>query len=380
MASSSSDEGREGERLDNHPFDEAHFVDDPEEIASNLAVTPVSSRVNMNDEGDVPPYGGHEFDDDHDGYGGPNEDGFEPTRDDSERDVGYGGRSLDGQSDGSDPQFDESDGAAEYDEENGAGGDELLPDTSHGAEEDVDIDGQYDPTEYSNLKVSSDVKDLFEYIGAFAPTRTAIETQLDPFIPDYIPAVGDIDAMIKVAPPERIDGVDVSLGLTVIDEPCAAQSDPSVLDLQLRSIAKTATNKPVAVSQVTDLKKDAKLLDNWIQSITDLHREKPPQTIQYSTPMPDVELLMQEWPPEVEELLKTVGLPSAELDVQLKHFVSICCAVLDIPVHGSKIEALHLLFSLYVEFKQSQGFRSKEDPPPDVQPTDTTEIMQISEA
>lgn len=149
-------------------------------------------------------------------------------------------------------------------------------------------------------QVSSDVKDLFEYIGAFAPTRTAIETQLDPFIPDYIPAVsqsvlpfacrsylmtrqpqvGDIDAMIKVAPPERIDGVDVSLGLTVIDEPCAAQSDPSVLDLQLRSIAKTATNKPVAVSQVTDLKKDAKLLDNWIQSITDLHREKPPQTIQ----------------------------------------------------------------------------------------------------
>lgn len=61
-------------------------MDDPEEIASNLAVTPVSSRgehcgsivecglqltlfrpVNMNDEGDVPPYGGHEFDDDHDG-------------------------------------------------------------------------------------------------------------------------------------------------------------------------------------------------------------------------------------------------------------------------------------------------------------------------
>jgi intraflagellar transport protein 46 len=92
--------------------------------------------------------------------------------------------------------------------------------------------------------------------------------------------------------------------------------------------------------------------------------------------MPDVELLMQEWPPEVEDLLHSVGLPSAELDVQLKHFVSICCAVLDIPVHGSKIEALHLLFSLYVEFKQSQGFRSKDDPPPEAAP-ETTEIMQI---
>jgi intraflagellar transport protein 46 len=92
--------------------------------------------------------------------------------------------------------------------------------------------------------------------------------------------VGDIDAMIKVGAPEMIDGVDDSLGLAVIDEPCAAQSDPTVLDLQLRSIAKTATNKPAAVSQVANVQKDAKTLDNWIKSITDLHREKPPQTIQ----------------------------------------------------------------------------------------------------
>lgn len=97
--------------------------------------------------------------------------------------------------------------------------------------------------------------------------------------------------------------------------------------------------------------------------------------------MPDVELLMQEWPPEVEAPLKSnkIDLPSAELDVQLKHYVSIVCALLDIPVHGSKIEALHLLFSLYVEFKQSQGFRSKDDTATDAPPpVETTEIMQIA--
>lgn len=371
MASSSSgDEGREGQRLDNHPFDEAHFVDDPEEIASNLAVTPVSSRVEMDprdDAADAPPAGGDDFDDDADGYG------------EHEDDYGRGG-DMPGEYGGHGAaEFDDSDGAAEYDDGGPRDGDDddgghrgdTIP-----ADEDADVDGQYDPAAYSGLGVSREVSELFEFIGAYQPTRTAIETQLDPFIPDYIPAVGDIDAMIKVAAPERIDGVDEALGLEVIDEPCAAQSDPTVLDLQLRSIAKTATSKPVAVGQVADLEKNAKSLDNWIASITELHREKPPQKIQYSTPMPDVELLMQEWPPEVEALLRSVGLPSAELDVQLKHFVSIVCAVLDIPVHGSKIEALHLLFSLFVEFKESQGFRSKEDAPPP--PAADTEVMQIA--
>mmetsp|Transcript_25025 Transcript_25025/g.75430 ORF Transcript_25025/g.75430 Transcript_25025/m.75430 type:complete len:374 (-) Transcript_25025:84-1205(-) len=370
---SSEDEGREGERLDNQPFDEAHFVDDPEEIASNLAVTPVSSRVNMEaDEGDVPPYGGHEFDDGHDGYGNPDEDGYEPAAaaaDDYGGGDGGVGADL-GYDDGEDGHHDDGDMA---------GGEPMLDrGGTIAAEDDEDVEGQYNPADYASLNVSADVQDLFQYIDSFVPTRTAIETQLDPFIPDYIPAVGDIDAMIKVGAPERIDGVDDSIGLTVIDEPCAAQSDPAVLDLQLRAIAKTATNKPAAVSQVADLAKNGKTLDNWIESITELHREKPPQTIQFSTPMPDVELLMQEWPPEVEALLKTVELPSAELDVQLKHFVSIVCAVLDIPVHGSKVEALHLLFSLFVEFKQSQGFRSKEDPPPAAPPVDETEVMQIA--
>ena len=40
--------------------------------------------------------------------------------------------------------------------------------------------------------------------GAFAPAHSyqpdvqALETRLRPFVPDFIPAVGDIDAMLKV--------------------------------------------------------------------------------------------------------------------------------------------------------------------------------------
>ena len=41
----------------------------------------------------------------------------------------------------------------------------------------------------------------------------------------------------------RPDNKPDTLGLTVLDEPCAKQSDPTVLDLQLRAISKQTTAK-----------------------------------------------------------------------------------------------------------------------------------------
>ena len=70
--------------------------------------------------------------------------------------------------------------------------------------------------------------------------------------------------------------------------------------------------------------------------------------------MPEIDDLMQEWPPEFEELLKTVGLPTADIDCDLGQYVEILCALLDIPIYQSKIQALHVLFTLYSEFKNSQ--------------------------
>ena len=40
---------------------------------------------------------------------------------------------------------------------------------------------------------------------------------------------------------------------------------------------------------------------------------------------------------------------------------SCVAALLDIPIHKSKIESLHVLFSLFVEFKNSQHFRTEEE-------------------
>lgn len=67
------------------------------------------------------------------------------------------------------------------------------------------------------------------------------EYKFKPFIPEFLPAVGDIDAFLKVIPPETTLSGDtfdeniVQLGLLVLDEPASNQSDPALLHLQLRA-------------------------------------------------------------------------------------------------------------------------------------------------
>ena len=58
-------------------------------------------------------------------------------------------------------------------------------------------EGMYDPSDYEYLNVSSEIKELFNYIVRYTPQTIEIETRFKPFIPEYIPAVGDIDAFLK---------------------------------------------------------------------------------------------------------------------------------------------------------------------------------------
>lgn len=71
---------------------------------------------------------------------------------------------------------------------------------------------------------TDELKALFKRIHRYKPLDLDLETRLKPFIPDFLPAVGDIDAFIKVPRP---DGKIDELGLVSIDEPICNQSDPS---------------------------------------------------------------------------------------------------------------------------------------------------------
>ena len=99
------------------------------------------------------------------------------------------------------------------------------------------------------------------------------------------------------------------IGLKVLDEPAAQQSDPNVLELQIRVVSKqSARLEPI----YTGLRLFTKLLTNifdkkpvirnflmrnfrisWIRDISDLHRSKPNPIVHYIKPMPEIDTLMQ---------------------------------------------------------------------------------------
>ncbi|NXN96677.1 IFT46 protein, partial [Rhinopomastus cyanomelas] len=214
--------------------------------------------------------------------------------------------------------------------------------------------------DYDYLPVSSEIKELFRYVKMYTPKEIEIEYKLQPFIPDFIPAVGDIDAFLKVPRP---DGKPDSLGLLVLDEPSTKQSDPTVLSLWLRENSKQHNiTEQIQVKSLENAEENPKAIESWIESISELHRCKPPATVRYTRrPMPDIETLMQEWPPEFEQLLGKVGLPTAEMDCDLSEYIDMICAVLDIPVYESRLQSLHVLFSLYSEIKNSQHFKPLAD-------------------
>ena len=60
--------------------------------------------------------------------------------------------------------------------------------------------------------MSAEVKELFQYIGRYKPQTIELETRLKPFIPDFLPAIGEIDPFLKIPRP---DGKKDELGLTV---------------------------------------------------------------------------------------------------------------------------------------------------------------------
>lgn len=120
----------------------------------------------------------------------------------------------------------------------------------------------------------------------YTPQTIELDHKLKPFIPDFIPAVGDIDAFLKVSEHSgvvlvwkcqltislyvfffticvrqvpRADGKADNLGLLVLDEPCVKQSDPTVLSLWLSENSKQHN---VAVSPHTHTRRLIKSFDD----------------------------------------------------------------------------------------------------------------------
>ena len=221
------------------------------------------------------------------------------------------------------------------------------------------LKGAYNSKDYANLQVSNDISELFESIDRYKPHDIELESTLKCFIPDYIPAIGEMDAFLKMGRP---DGKGDDLGLHVVDEPAATQSDSTVLELQLRAISKRQAAGDVTVRSIENAAKNPSEIDRWINSINELHRSKPPPQVHYRKSMPDIEQLMDVWPEEFEEALNKMALPHVDLDMSLEEYAKIICALVDIPVYdGALVESLHVLFTLYLEFKHNQHFMAVQN-------------------
>lgn len=213
----------------------------------------------------------------------------------------------------------------------------------------------YDPKEFENLEASTEIKELFQNIIRYTPQRTELNYKLIPFIPDYIPAVGDIDAFIKVPRP---DGVEDKIGLTVLDEPCTNQSDPAVLHLQLRNHSRSAgaAARQAVIKRIEDAERNSKSIDKWIDDMNQLHRSKHLPGVHLNHAMPDIDGLMQQWPLQMEDKLSELQLDLSELDCDLPQLIDVVCNLLDIPTReDARLEALHTLFTLYLEIRNVES-------------------------
>lgn len=145
------------------------------------------------------------------------------------------------------------------------------------------------------------MKELFEYISRYKPQKIDLETKLKPFVPDFVPAVGEVDAFLKMPKP---DGSSEDLGIAQLDEPALNCEDKTVLELKYVQTRNVVRSTPMTVDSIEDASKKSKEVTRWISSVQDLHKTRPPPTVNYTKQMPDFDALMSELNPEMEHAIK----------------------------------------------------------------------------
>lgn len=233
-----------------------------------------------------------------------------------------------------------------------------------------------------------------------------IDYVLQPFIPEFIPAVGDIDAFLKVVTPplhndrRGVGAFIAKLGVDTLDEPAGQQSEPALLHMKLRSMsthigagtggsggsgggggggatpASRGGTGANAKLPLVPIARQAKDVEKWIHEIQQLHisqqqaypmalQQQQQQLLQSNSQqqrrqVADIDALMNEWPAELERALGTMGFPNAYLDCSLEFYVRMVCGLLDIGLPAAAVAtqadyiyALNTLFNLYMAVKQS---------------------------
>lgn len=221
--------------------------------------------------------------------------------------------------------------------------------------------GGYNPADYAGLNIDSDIQ---EYISRYQPKNIELESPLRPFIPDYIPAVGEVDAFLKMPKPS---GEAENLGIMNLDEPNMNCSDSAVLVMKYIQSKKTdgSSNQKIDITSIEMAESNQKEIQKWISSIEDLHKGRPMPSVAYTKAMPDFDTVMDEWPSQMEHAMKNFEFPGPDIAMSTEEYARLMCAMLNIPVHKTAnnkgvIEALHMMFTVFSDFKENPHFQKQE--------------------
>ena len=216
----------------------------------------------------------------------------------------------------------------------------------------------------SQLPVTDEIKELFTYIDAYQPTDLDIDTPLHCFMPPYVCSVGSPDPMVKIPRP---DGVDDGVGTVILDEAIPSkQSNPAVLELQLRNSNTTTRGGNNNVRSISNVNQHTNEINQWIQSVEEIHAEdhtnkqKPQPEVRCRNKMPNVQELLLAWPKDINEELRngTLEIPHSSIDLSVEEYAKMMCMLLGIPVYdnGLLIESVYVMLNLHVEMqKQSRN-------------------------
>ncbi|XP_073826627.1 intraflagellar transport 46 [Musca autumnalis] len=196
-------------------------------------------------------------------------------------------------------------------------------DSDEGGEESKGAAGDYTPNweasqmsitpeKWEQLPVPQEVKDLFPYIFKYIPQHIETAYHLQPFIPDYVPAVGDVDAFLRVTGPpmlnpqrgREVEGHLEKLGLYFLDEPSGTQSEPSLLNMKLRSaLTGSGSNGRSSSATMVPMAKSNKDIDKWINEVEHVHMTQSVYDVQ---PRKDIENIIIDWPRSYANVAGTV--------------------------------------------------------------------------
>ncbi|XP_055921613.1 intraflagellar transport protein 46 homolog [Eupeodes corollae] len=221
------------------------------------------------------------------------------------------------------------------------------------------------PSSWDNLSLPQEIKELFPFISKYTPQLIETEYHLQPFIPEYVPAVGDVDAFLRVSfPPvmERRREQDIQehlqkMGLHFLDEPSGQQSEPSLLSIKLGSVL-TGSARSHSASQVP-VAKSIKDVDKWITEVEHIHLGQSNHNVQ---PEKDIETMMIDWPQSYATLENDLKKAYNDDNLSLVEYIRVLCEKLDIdcgPASSGEltqaqcIQKVYTLFSMYLAANHS---------------------------